>query len=363
MKLQPHSNERASALRVLLDYVKRMRRDDSPPESDRERTTKKLTNDQLATAVGLLSTGPLTTFLTKSGSIRDEAEKYAIIGSNLPKLLSDAKLLPLPTFMSSLVETVFEDGGSLMSPPKESASNAEKHDRRIVKNDAAIATFTGYPDRDNDHTMRQKLLPKLTGLSVVVRLSNELKLTDEPGNPPLSIGLLNLVPEWKQVGAHHPLFKLYRKNRTKKYAPTVEGVVLAQSDKLVLTGRADNLGALYILSIAVGTETADIYRDENTPSRHRALSALLMGAGSGQGRPFAGLGLIYGIRGGQLAEGAAESDKNRFDAVLDDAHERIGVYPLNEAAKVLSKLGVQDTQDQLAHLLARSEEETLFTVE
>lgn len=254
------------------------------------------------------------------------------------------------------------DAGVLRSGSRVKAGRFE-----VVTDPVSLTRHSGYGV--DDHPIRHDPdgLAQLYGLSILVRPSNETVDVLQPDGTDgleygVSVSLLNIVPEYVQTGDYHPLFKL-RQRGTGRNIVDIEGIVLCQDDRIVLSGRDDGQKRNMLASIYFRREAAITYR---SPAKGRAAESLfgvMLGVSNSKNH-FCSLFTLFALPGGLVPESDLEDDRAvaSFEQIYNKGRNATGVFPEREIPDVLTKLGIEDARPDVAAMLKKARGRRIFSV-
>ena len=221
----------------------------------------------------------------------------------------------------------------------------------------------------DDHAVRYDAdgLPRLGGLSVLVRPSNEtVEVLHADGTETLeygvSVSLLNVVPEYVQTGDYHPLFKLRQRGTGRNFLD-IEGIVLCQDDRIVLSGRDDGQKRNMLASIYFRREAAITYRSPAKGHAAESLFGVMLGVSNSKNH-FCSLFTLFALPGGLVPESDLEDDRAvaSFEQIYNQGRNATGVFPEREIPDVLTKLGIEDARPDVAAMLKKARGRRIFSV-
>ncbi len=282
---------------------------------------------------------------------------------------------PYPRYLRSLLQEVLEDGPLnevCPAEPRVGASNPAsgappQEGAEVVRDRVSVGRRSGYAVDNDPNRSDPNGFPRIQGLSVLVRPSNEtVTRPGADGSPQLqygvSVSLLNVVPEYVQAGHHHPLFKLHQRG-TGRQAINIEGIVLIQDDRIVLSGRDDGQRRNLLASIYFRREAAALYRNARAGRPPEALHGVMLGVSNSKNH-FCSLFTLFALPGGLVSkdEVGSEEAMNRFRQVYQQGRSSAGVYPEDEVAALLARLGVDDGNGEVANMLRRSRDSRILSI-
>lgn len=209
-------------------------------------------------------------------------------------------------------------------------------------NDDAVPAFRSL--LHDDASTRGRFLPKLEGLSLLIRRSTEfVSETPETGAPRsegYSISLLNVLPRHVGMGRHHPLFKLKQRGTQASRVVDINGAVIFQDDRFVLSGRESREQRGFQANVHFAEEQFEKYRETSDP-----LAGVMLGvshARSGLGALFQ----LYAVPGGTLSAEEAEDPqaKQAFEELLSSIGDKIGVVNKETLLERLLEVGLLDVE-------------------
>jgi len=346
ISMKPHSQDRWEAIKgLILLFQKRygLQSQDIAKAVSRNRST-------------------FSTEMSKPATNREaERRLYNIYGK---WLLAEARSrAPLPRFFRSLFDEVLtEEAANEICPP--SRSDTRYLDVKsgghfdVVNDELCRNRNSGYEVDCSLMRSDPNGFPRLTGLSILVRPSNQAINIAEPGHPRnlqygVSISLLNLIPEHIQTGRYHPLFKLRQKSAERNVID-IEGVVLVQDDRIILSGREEGQKRNMLASISFRREAAELFRDPENGKKSEAIMGMMLGVSNSRSH-FGSLFTIFALPGGFVSREDAKDPKvmERFQAIYDAGRAAAGVYSEDDVYQKLQELGISDHGDDIRYLLHR----------
>jgi hypothetical protein len=281
---------------------------------------------------------------------------------------------PYPRYLRSLFQEVLDDASLDEVCPAGALAGASAHASgtpqggvEVIKDTVSVGRYSGYDVDNHPNRYDPNGFPRILGLSVLVRPSNEtIPRRDADGNLQpqygVSVSLLNLVPEYVQEGQRHPLFKL-RQRGTGKQSIDIEGNVLIQDDRIVLTGRDDGQRRNMMASIYFRREAAVLYRNTRPGRAAEALHGVMLGVSNAKSH-FTSLFTLFALPGGLVSKDELANDEamNRFRLIYQQGRNAAGVYPEDEVGAVLSGLGIDDGNGEVAGMLRRSRDSRILSI-
>ncbi|HZV21774.1 MAG TPA: hypothetical protein VE986_09550 [Hyphomicrobiales bacterium] len=282
--------------------------------------------------------------------------------------------LKCPRYLRSLFEEVLTEEALKAIYPEErfkgrTGDSREREENRfeVVTDSVTLERSSGYGVDNHPIRYDPDGLPRLYGLSILVRPSNEsVEVIQADGSEVLeygvSVSLLNIVPEYVQAGVHHPLFKL-RQRGTGRNIIDVEGIVLCQDDRIVLSGRDDGQKRNMLASIYFRKDAAINYRNKGNGRASESLYGVMLGVSNSKNH-FCSLFTLFALPGGLLQgsdlqnEAAMEAFQRRYDA----GRNATGVFRERDLAGVLAALGIDDAKREVAAMLKKSRSSRIFSV-
>jgi hypothetical protein len=282
---------------------------------------------------------------------------------------------PNPRYLRSLFREVLDDGlldevcpaGPQAGASGPASGAPPRGGIEIVRDPVSVGRYSGYSEDQHPIRSDPNGFPRVQGLSVLVRPSNEtLTRPGADGTPQLqygvSVSLLNIVPEYVQPGHHHPLFKL-RQRGTGRQTIVIEGIVLIQDDRIVLSGRDDGQRRNLMASIYFRRESAGIYRGVRAGRAAEALHGVMLGVSNSKNH-FCSLFTLFALPGGLMSkdEEASEEAMSRFRQVYQQGRSSVGVYSEDEVGALLVQLGIDDGNGEVASMLRRSRDSRILSI-
>jgi hypothetical protein len=118
-----------------------------------------------------------------------------------------------------------------------------------------------------------------------------------------------------------------------------------------------------VASIYFRRESAAVYRNSGTGRPAEALHGEMLGVWNPKNH-FCSLFTLFALPGGLVSEDemATVEAMNRFRQVYQQGRSLVGVYPEDEVAGVLARLGIDDGHGEVAHMLRRSRDSRILSI-
>ena len=349
MTTRPYSEASVGALRQLIDFIRR----------DRKSSLKALAIEEW----GMGSQHKLSDFMNLNLNRQAEALAYTLFAEKALDSRKGARK-KLPSYMSSVVATIYSDevADELISNEGLEEDKIGNPRRGIIRDPVTLLRGSGYPSQDSVHRIREIGLRQIAGLSVLIRPSNEQVKENGAISEGLSLSIVNLIPEHIETGDFHPVFKI-RQRGVRGAVIDIEGVVLAQEDRIVLSGRDTELKRNAVVSIYYNSDEALTYRNFGARRKRRGFSGVMLGL-SNQRAHFASLFRMYAIKGGFVAPDEASDNQVRSQFVdrYESARDLAGVYSEDRLLQVLESLGIRDVADDIGEMMKFADAERIFSV-
>lgn len=304
-------------------------------------------------------------FLNKDG------EGEAVRQESFPKyaewVLRTAKTDQQPEYLRSLFEAVYTaEAVEKLYPPKPPvkaavASAPVPGHRGIIRDPVVIRRNSGYAEDNDSMRSDEDGFIRYAGLSFLLRPSNEDAHDAEKHGESISVSLLNILPEYVDRGEHHPMFRL-RQRTSVGGAIDLEGIVLCQSDRLVLSGRERRSKFNMLATFPFNEDDARYFRDPDSSGATASVWGVMLGLSNSKAA-FAANFRLFGIPDGVLAEDKVEDEKalKAFTKLYNTARAATGVYTASAAAKAMKPFNVEVDESEIRLLIERSRRQVLFT--
>ena len=297
-----HNEEAEDALRLAISFWVQLQKKMSK-ESDGE---KPETNQgQLGEKLGLAGRDKYGKFMGyRFEGRRDFRSEYETAA---PKLYGFLKVLaPLPKYVRTIIGKIYteEFAKELFAPGKPEAS--AKHSGNMPIDDPILFDRDSrYPEYDNVRRIDTPGYSSISGLSVLIRPSNERA---EDATAGVSISTLNLIPEHIQRG-NHPFFKV-RQTSARGTWIDIQGLVFAQNDRVVLSGRDGLNRRNFMASLFFNPDQASRYRILDRNNKRNGLSGVVLGLSSSYAH-FVSRFVVFSVPGGFVSENDKEGRKTK----------------------------------------------------
>ena len=354
MPIQPYSDDAAGALSLLITFMMWQ-------EKFAGQDGKRLGKGTLASE-WKINRQNLGKFLQRTLNRQTDEKLYNSVVEKTYEKLTKNKI-PVSGYMRSVAETIYSKDmvGTLMKPQKATAPKSRNH-VPIISDLAVLERNSGYPEKDSSKQSRTETYPMVSGLSLLVRPSNETVRENGKPQDGISVSLVNIVPEFVETGLYHPVFKI-KQMGAKKANVNIEGIVLTQSSRFILSGRDTEEKRSAMLSVFYNAEQAKNYREQPANGNRPHLSGVMLGL-SNSVNHFGSLFSLYAVPGGNLTQEKFDNKEARkaFDDVYERAQKTAGVYTEAGLEEVLNKLGITNCMDDIREMLARSDQERVFSL-
>ncbi len=338
---EPYSEHSAGALRQLIHFIL---------------AEQNLTQGEYAERSNL-SRNAFSAFMNRKCKLDGAQKCYQKLAKTVLNDLRAGRSR-LPVYMSSAVHAVYNS--ELAQTLVESGpgnSKAKPVRRGIIRSSTVLARNSGYPQDDNAERVKANL-HLISGLSALVRPANE---TVE-GEPGVSLSIVNMIPIHVEAGDYHPVFKI-RQVGAKGGVVDIEGVILAQADRVVLTGRDSELSRNVVLSVFYNSEVAENYRSLEPGKKRRGLSGVMLGLSS-QRAHFTTLFRMYAIPESYVPAESVDDKRilKKFELLYEDARTHAGVYTEAGLEAPLKALSITKSEKDIHKMLKQASEDRIFSI-